>query len=174
MQGTAEDLSQAEEASARGLSNMVLLDSAEETQRLDQFGEQKSESGGESDSIPDDSCSPVSSPGSVGHPHHYSSGQCPGSISWAHQCPSEDEDGPVSGGEEHASHVAMDGDTGEETPTASRDEQGPAKEPLEEMGEPDGTVGAADTLSADSQNTPTNSQDEVTVPTMEEEIRGLD
>ena len=35
MQDTAEDLSQAEEASARELSNMVPLDSAEEVQRLD-------------------------------------------------------------------------------------------------------------------------------------------
>ena len=48
MQGMAEDLSQAEEASTRELSNMVLLDSAKEAQRLDRFGEQRSESRGES------------------------------------------------------------------------------------------------------------------------------
>ena len=41
MLGVADDLSQAEEASARELSNMVPLDSCEEAQRLDQFGEQR-------------------------------------------------------------------------------------------------------------------------------------
>ena len=46
----------------------------------------------------------------------YSSGYHPDGISWADQCPSEDESGPVSGGEEHTSCIAMDGDTGEETP----------------------------------------------------------
>ena len=127
-----------------------------------------------SDSIPDDSCSPVSSQGSVHHMHHYSLEHCPDGISWADQCLSEDEGGPVSGGKEHASHIAIEGDTGEEIPTALRDEQGHAKEPLEEMGEPDGTAGAVGTLPTDSQDAPTNSQDEVTIHVMEEEIRGLD
>ena len=68
---------------------------------------------------PNDSCSPASSLGSVLHTCHYSSGCHPDGISWADQCPSEDESGPVSGGKEHASHVAMEGDTGEETPTTS-------------------------------------------------------
>ena len=58
----------------------------------------------------------------------------------------------MSGGEEHAFCIATDGDTGEETLTASQDEQGPTKEPLEEMGGPDGTVGAAGTSPADSQD----------------------
>ena len=80
----------------------------------------------------------------------------------------------MSGGEEHASCIAMDGDTKEETPTASQDEQGPTKEPLMEMGEPDGTAGTVGTSPTDSQDAPTNSQDEVTVHVMEEEIRGLD
>ena len=147
MWGTAEDLSQAEEASTRELSNMVLLDSANKAQRLDQFGEQRSKSGGESgteecpaeapheehmdqgyegdsdeersDSTPNDSCSPVSSQGSVHHMHHYSLGCHPGGISWVDQCSSEDEGGPVSGGKEHASHIAIDGDIEEEKPTAS-------------------------------------------------------
>ena len=48
MQAMAEDLSQAKEASASELSKMVPLDSAEEAQRLDQFGEQRSESRRES------------------------------------------------------------------------------------------------------------------------------
>ena len=87
-----------------------------------------------SDSTPDDTCSPASSPGSACHPHCYSSGCNPGSISWADQCPSEDEGVPVSGGEEHTSRIAIDEDTGEETPTALQDEQGPTEEPLEEMG----------------------------------------
>ena len=88
MWGMAEDLSQAEDTSAREISNMVPLDSANEAQRLDRFGEQRSESGGasdaeefpteapheecmdqgyegdsdeeRSDSTPDDSCSPAS------------------------------------------------------------------------------------------------------------------
>ena len=96
MQGLAEDLTRAEEASTRELSNMVPLDSAEEAQSLDQFRELRSESGGESgaeehlaeapreermdqgyegdsdeersDSTPNDSCSPVSSLRSVHHP----------------------------------------------------------------------------------------------------------
>ena len=42
------------------------------------------------------------------------------------------------------------------------------------MGEPDGTMGVAGTLPADSQDAPTNSQDEVTIHMTEEEIRGLD
>ena len=79
----------------------------------------------------------------------------------------------MSGGKEHASHVAMEGDTREETPIALQKEQGPAKEPLEEMGKPDGTVHAAGTLPAESQDAPANSQDEVTV-NVTEEIRGLD
>ena len=107
------------------------------------------------------------------HPCYYSSGCHPDGINWADQCPSKDEGGPVSGGEEHVSHVLMEGDTGEETPTASQDGQGPAKEPLEEMGEPDGTS-AVGTSPTDSQDVPAKSQDEVTIHTMEEEIRGLD
>ena len=101
---------------------------------------------------------------------HYSLGHCPGGINWADQCPSEDEGDPMSGGEEHASHIAIDGDRGEETPTpqtTSPDEQGPTEEPLEEMGEPDGTAGTAGIL-------PTDSQDEVTVHMMEREIKDLD
>ena len=47
MQGTASDLLQAEEASTRELSNRVPHDSAEGAQRLDRFGEQRSESGKE-------------------------------------------------------------------------------------------------------------------------------
>ena len=145
LEGTAEDLSQAEEASTRELSNMVLLDFAEEAQRLDQFGEQRSKSGGESgteecpmevphkermdqgyegdsdeegsDSTSDDLCSPVFIQGSVCHMHCYSLGHHPGGISWADQCPSEDEGNQVSGGKKHASHLAIDGDRGEETPT---------------------------------------------------------
>ena len=132
---------------------MVLLDSAKVAQRLDQFGEQRSESGGESgieecpteapheehmdqgyeggsddegsDNTPDDLCSPASSQGSVCHMHWYPSGHHPGGISWADQCPSEDEGDPVSGGKEHTSCVAIDRDRGEETPTpqtTSRDE----------------------------------------------------
>ena len=66
------------------------------------------------DSTPDDSCSPVSSKGSA---CHYFSGYHPGSVSWADQCPSKDEGDPMSGGKEQASHVAIDGDRGEETPT---------------------------------------------------------
>ena len=105
MQGMAEDLSQAEEASARELSNMVPLDSTKEAQRLDWFWELRSESGGESgmeecsaeapckehmdqgyegdsdversDSTPNDLCSPGSSMQSVHHPCHYSSGAHP-------------------------------------------------------------------------------------------------
>ena len=181
---------------------MVPLDSTNEAQRLDQFGEQRSDSGGESgaeecpveaprkklmdqgydndsdeersDSTPNDSCSPASSPGSAHHTHHYSSGCHPDGISWADQCLSKDEGGPVSGSEEHASHIAIEGDTGEETPTALRDEQGPTEEPLEEMGEPDGIAGTVDTLPTDSQDAPANIQDEVTIHMMEEEIRGLD
>ena len=125
---------------------MVPLDSTEEAQRLDQFGEQRSDSRGESgmeecpteapheehmdqgykgdsdeagiDSTPDDLCSPASSPGSVCHTCCYSLGCCPGGISWADQCPSEDQGGSVSGGKEHISCIVMDGDTGKETPTA--------------------------------------------------------
>ena len=198
MQGTAEDLSQAEDASTRELSNMVPLDSAEEAQRLDRFGEQKSKSRVESDakedptdaphkecmdqgyeggsdyegsnSTPDDLCSPVSSQGSACHMCCYSSGHCPGGVSWVDQCLSKGEGDPMSGGEEDTSHVAIDEDRGEETPTPQttlQDEQGPAKELQEEMsGEPDrmaGVVGAS----------PTNSQDEVTVHMTEEEIRDL-
>ena len=48
VRGTAEDLCQGGEASAKELSNMVPLDSAEEAQRLDRCGEQRSESRGES------------------------------------------------------------------------------------------------------------------------------
>ena len=127
-----------------------------------------------SDSTPDDSCSPASSQGSACHMCRYSLGHHLGGVSWADQCPSEDEGGSVSGGEEHASHIAIDGDAEEETPTASQDEQGPPKESLEEMGEPNGTAGIAGTLPTDSQDVPTNSQDEVTIHMMEEEIRGLD
>ena len=47
VRGMAGDLSQAEEASARELSNMVPHDSAEGVQRLDRFGEERSESGKE-------------------------------------------------------------------------------------------------------------------------------
>ena len=61
-----------------------------------------------SDSTPDGSCSPVSSQGSACPTCHYSLGHCPGSISWADQCPSEDEGDPVSGGKEHAFHIAID------------------------------------------------------------------
>ena len=167
MWGMAEDLSQAE-ASTRELSSMVPLDSAEEAQNLDQFREQRSESGGEigaeecpteapckecmnqghegdsdeegSDSTPDDSCFPASSQGSACHTCRYSLGCCPGGVSWADQCLSEDEGDPVSGGEEHTSCMAIDRDRGEETLTALQDEQRPTEEPLEEMGEPDGTV----------------------------------
>ena len=124
-----------------------------------------------SDNTPNDLCSPASTPESACHPCCYSSGHHPGGISWANQCLSEDEGGPVSGGEEHTSHIVIDGDTGEETLTALQDEQGPAKEPLEEMGEPDGTMGTVGTSPADSQDVPTNSQDEVTIHAMEE-IRG--
>ena len=120
-----------------------------------------------SDSTPDDLCSSVSSQGSACHTHSYSSGHCPGGISWADQCPSEDEGDPVSGGEEHTSHIAIDGDRVEETPTALQDEQGPTKEPLEEIGEPDGTAGTVGTVGT----LPTDSQDEVTVHMMEEEIK---
>ena len=42
--------------------------------------------------------------------------------------------------------------------------QGPAEESLEEMGEPDGTAGTVGT-------SPTDSQDEVTIHVMEEEIK---
>ena len=181
---------------------MVLLDSAKESQRLDQFWELRSERGGESgaeecpaeapheecmdqgyegdsdeagsDSTLDDLCSPASSLGSACHPCHYYLGHCPGGISWVDQYLSEDEGGPVSGGKEHVSHIAVDGDTQEETTTASRDEQGPAEEPLEEMGEPDGTAGTVGTSPAESQDVPTNSQDEVTIHITEDEIRGLD
>ena len=46
VQGTAEDLSQAEKAPARELSSMVPLDSTPEMQRLDRFGELWSDSEG--------------------------------------------------------------------------------------------------------------------------------
>ena len=94
MQDMAEDFFQAEEVSTRELSNIVPLDSTEEAQRLDQFGEQRSESGGrvvlkaeeypmeapheecmdqsykgdsdeEGSDTADDSCSPASSQGSA-------------------------------------------------------------------------------------------------------------
>ena len=45
VQGMASDLSQAEEASTRELSNMVLHDTIEGAWRLDRFGEQRSKSG---------------------------------------------------------------------------------------------------------------------------------
>ena len=45
VQGMVSDLSQAEEASARELSNMVPHDSDEGARRLDWFREQRSESG---------------------------------------------------------------------------------------------------------------------------------
>ena len=106
VQGMAEDLSQAEEASTRELSTMVPLYSTKEAQRLDQLGEQRSESGGESDakkcpteapceegmeqgyeggpdeegsdSIPNDSCSPASGQGSTYHTYRYSLVHHPG------------------------------------------------------------------------------------------------
>ena len=80
----------------------------------------------------------------------------------------------MSESKEHTSHIAIEGDTGEEKPTASQDEQRPTEEPLEAMGEPEGTAGIVSTSPADSQDAPTNSQDEVTIHVMEEEIRGLD
>ena len=74
----------------------------------------------------------------------------------------------MSGGEEHTSRIAIDGDRGEETPqTTSQDEQGPAEELLEKMGDPDGTAGAVGTMPADS-------QDEVTIHVTEEEIKDFD
>ena len=141
---------------------MVLLDSAKggesgaeecpaeapHEECMDQGYEGDSDEAG-SDSTLDDLCSPASSLGSACHPCHHYLGHCPGGISWVDQYLSEDEGGPVSGGKEHVSHIAVDGDT-EETTTASRDEQGPAEEPLEEMGEPDGTAGAVGTSPAES------------------------
>ena len=52
VQGMVTDLSQAEEAPARELSNMVLHDWDEGAMRLDWFGEQRSKSG-EEDNIND-------------------------------------------------------------------------------------------------------------------------
>ena len=45
VRGTASDLSQAEEASTRELSNMVPHDTIEGAQRLNRVGEQRNESG---------------------------------------------------------------------------------------------------------------------------------
>ena len=178
MQGSAGNLSPAEEASMRELSNIVPHDPSEVLQRMDCFGEQRGESGmqeamelgyqpgSEGDAGSDSS----DGPHSPRHTAQHSSLRCrhQSSVSWVDQCPSE-SDHHVPGGAGDASCKTTNKSEGEEQPSqpdSPRDGDDPAE---------GSALSRQESLGATSVggNPPGDSQEEVVIHMMEEEINSL-